>query len=257
MSTSCNVSRTKAYREDLKWRVVWQSEGLGLPTSRIAANLSIDRSTVCRMIQLFCSTGSVDKQKYPSARAFRKLTEPVEMYILHLVISKPDIYLKEIQAQLLEDLMVEVDMSTICRFLQKSGFTHQKLTMVALQRDDYLHYQYMIDISVYKPSMLIFLDETGADRRQCLRKHGYGVRKMRVKKQTMLVRGERFSAIAIMSVHGILDVSIHSGTTNGDIFSEFVQKCLIPQLQPYDGINEHSVVIMDNCAIHHVAGIQK
>lgn len=29
-------------------------------------------------------------------------------------------------------------------------------------------------------------------------------------------------------------------------------KCLLPLLQPFNGINPHSVVIMDNASIHHV-----
>ena len=35
-------------------------------------------------------------------------------------------------------------------------------------------------------------------------------------------------------------------------FNEFVQTHLLPILQPYNGSNPHSVVIMDNCSIHHV-----
>ena len=44
-------------------------------------------------------------------------------------------------------------------------------------------------------------------------------------------------------------------TTNGDSFYEFILKHLIPQLQPFNGINPNSVVIMDNCTIHHVPRI--
>ena len=60
------------------------------------------------------------------------------------------------------------------------------------------------------------------------------------------------SAIAIMSLSGMIDVSISTGTTNGDEFYTFVEKVLLPNLQPFNGINPHSVVIMDNCSIHHV-----
>ena len=59
------------------------------------------------------------------------------MLILHLVIMKPGIFLREIQNQLLEVLLLEVDVSTICRFLHDSGFMRQNLRYGALQRDDY------------------------------------------------------------------------------------------------------------------------
>ena len=30
---------------------------------------------------------------------------------------------------------------------------------------------------------------------------------------------------------------------------------LLPHLKPFDGSNEHSIVVMDNASIHHVDGI--
>ena len=34
---------------------------------------------------------------------------------------------------------------------------------------------------------------------------------------------------------------------NGESFETFVSTCLLPQLMPFDGVNHHSVLIMDNC----------
>ena len=41
------------------------------------------------------------------------------------------------------------------------------------------------------------------------------------------------------------------------LFTAFVQTHLLPQLMPYNGTNPHSVVIMDNCSIHHVPEVIK
>ena len=100
--------------------------------------------------------------------------------------------------------------------------------------------------------MVIFLDETGADQRNVLRRYGYSLRGIPLKKNTLLVRGEHVSGLAFMSTNGLLDVSIIKGTVNGDIFYDFVQKYLLPQLLPFNGVNPHSVVVMDNRFIHHV-----
>ena len=70
-------------------------------------------------------------------------------------------------------------------------------------------------------------------------------------KQHSMLNCER-TAVAIMSVRGILDVFVTSDTVNGEVFRNFTEKHLIPQLQPFNGINPHSVVVMDNCTIHHV-----
>lgn len=54
-----------------------------------------------------------------------------------------------------------------------------------------------------------------------------------------------------------MDVKTLKGTTDGDAFYDFTQVNLLPHLMPYDGVNPHSVVVMDNCAIHNVDGVVK
>ena len=48
-----------------------------------------------------------------------------------------------------------------------------------------------------------------------------------------------------------------TGTSDGNTFYNFVQTNLLPHLMPYNGINPHSVVIMDNCSIHHIPEVVK
>jgi len=252
MMASCEPRRSSAYSEDLRWRMVWQSEALGCSYSTIARNLNVDKSTVCRTIQLFYSTGTVSKRDYPKDSAPRKLSNPAQLFILHLVIRQPGIYLHEMQRELSDFLGIEVSISTIFRFLHENGFTRQKLQITAIQRDEFLRQQYVSDISIYNPEMLVFLDETGADCRNAMRKYGYSLRGMPLVSHQLLVRGERVSALAIISVNGLLDVKVVRGTTNGDTFYDFIQENLLPHLMPFNGENPHSVVIMDNCSIHHI-----
>ena len=44
---------------------------------------------------------------------------------------------------------------------------------------------------------------------------------------------------------------------DGDVFYDFVQSSLLPHLMPYNGVNPNSVVIMDNCSIHHVHDVTR
>ena len=67
----------------------------------------------------------------------------------------------------------------------------------------------------------------------------------------LLVRGERVSAIAAISIDGILDYNFVRGTNNGETFQEFIEKDLLPHLMPFDGHNSNSMVVMDNASIHH------
>ena len=58
--------------------------------------------------------------------------------------------------------------------------------------------------------------------------------------------------IAAMSTSGILDCHTVSSSVDG---MYFLQHVLVPNLQPFDGVNSHSVVVMDNPSIHHVDGV--
>ena len=72
--------------------------GLGLRT--VAGNLGVDPSTVSRIVSLFKSTGSVQKRPYPKdARPNKKLTKTVQLTILHEVLQRPGIYLRELQTE--------------------------------------------------------------------------------------------------------------------------------------------------------------
>ena len=105
------------------------------------------------------------------------------------------------------------------------------------------------------PEMLVFVDETGADRRNCLRRFGYSLRDRPAVSKKLLVRGQRVSAIASLSTDGILDCVTYTGSVTGDKFKHFIRHSLLPQLQPFDGVNHRSIVVLDNAAIHHAAGV--
>ena len=55
----------------------------------------------------------------------------------------------------------------------------------------------------------------------------------------------------------MVGVELTTGSVDGNKFVDFVRGTLIPNMRPFDGINERSIVIMDNCSIHHVSEVKK
>ena len=55
-----------------------------------------------------------------------------------------------------------------------------------------------------------------------------------------------------MSQEGVQDVQLVEGTVNGEVFESFITMTLLPILNPFDGNNASSVLIMDNASIHHL-----
>lgn len=52
------------------------------------------------------------------------------------------------------------------------------MVITAQQRSELLRFKYLTDMTVYvgHPDLFIFVDETGADGRDCMRKFGYSLR---------------------------------------------------------------------------------
>ena len=213
--------------------------------------MSVSERTVWRYISLFNRTGDVQPQKRRNGP--RMLMGDFEQItLLRLILENPGIYLDELQDRLLAIFGVLVSVPTICRTLKRMGCTRQAMHRVALQRPDALRARFMAEISVYDPRMFVWLDETGCDHRHSTRKYGYSVRGIPICDQRILIRGTRYTAIPVISMDGIHDVFIAEGTMNGERFTMFVRNVLLPHLNPFNGVNPRSVVIMDNASIHHV-----
>ena len=234
--------------------MVWQRGVQKLTLKRVAVNLCVDVATVHRTVKRFEATGCVSRNRQCTQNGSMKLSKPVKLTILHLVLERPGLYLWEIKQELKLLFNLDVSPAALCRFLKRNNFSRKKMQLVALQRDQDLRATYAIDVSLYPRHCLVFVDETGCDRRDSLRRYGYTIRGRRLKCQKLLVRGKRVSVIAAMSIEGILCLKMVHSTVTGDIFLDFVQKQLLPTLMIFNGENPNSVVILDNCSVHHASG---
>lgn len=217
----------------------------------IAELFQVCERSIRRYVALFNRTGEVEAKKQRHGPE-SLLGEYERLVILRIILDNPGIYLNEIRDKLFDKFGVPLALSTICKTLKSMGCSRQVMCRVARQRSDDLRARYMAEISMYDPKMLIWLDESGCDRRNYLRKYGYSVRGKPVTDLRLLVRGVRYSAIPIVSLDGIHDVYITEDTMNGQRFVDFVQQCVLPLTQPFNGVNSRSVIILDNASIHHV-----
>ena len=222
-----------------------------LSTEDLAKLFKVCERTVRRYLKRFQLTGEVQAIQ---ARHGPKLLlgEFEQLTLLRLIFNKPGIYLKEVQSKLIHVYGTSISLSTICRTLKVMGCSRQAMHRVASQRSDNLRAKFMAHVSMYDPAMLVWLDESGCDKRNTVRKHGYSIRGIPLCDQRLFVRGTRYSAIPIVSTAGIHDVYLAEGNVNGHKFLRFVKESLLPVLHPFNGVNPHSVVIMDNASIHHV-----
>ena len=233
--------------------MVYQVKVLQYNLGRVSANLGVSHSTVRRMVRLFDTTGNVDGRGYGSSHPPTRLTSYDEWMIMELVLEQPGIYLLEICRQLSQFTGTEVSEATVCRFLKKAGFTRTKIQLVAIQQSEVCRARYMNEMQQYAADMIVFLDETGSDRRDSMRKFGYSLRGKRTKSHRLLIRGRRVSAISAMSTYGMLDFRLVHGSVDASEFRVFVEENLLRHLMPFNGTNPHSIVVLDNASIHYAA----
>ena len=121
-TSTCEPKRCSAYSEDLRWRMVFQRVALRLTYDEIAKNLNVHGSTVWRIVDLFHRTGCIAKKKYNSDGLPRKLSDVVKFLLLQLILDRPGIYLREIQAEVEIITGLEIAACTICQFFSFTRF---------------------------------------------------------------------------------------------------------------------------------------
>ena len=98
------------------------------------------------------------------------------------------------------------------------------------------------------PDHLVFVDESSINTGMT-RLYGRSTGSHRVVDYTPDVRFERTTIVSSVRANGEMVPLVFDGSLNGDIFKEYVAKCLEPKLKAGD------VVIMDNLSSHKVEGV--
>ena len=254
---SAEPGRKKPYSSNIGWRVVYQRLGMERSFAEIAKSMQIAISTAHRIYKKFEETGEVGQGAKPlqAASTRSKLDDQHKLFIIALVAVNPTMYLKEICTAIHDVTGLVVSPSAVCKTLHGMGYSRKKVTQIALQRSMHFRAAFRAQVADYRPEYFVWVDETGCDRRNYVRKFGYSLRGMSPICYQLLKRGQRLSAIAAISSDGLVGVEITEGTVDGSKFVDFIHGILIPEMEPFDGTAKRSIVIMDNCSIHHTADV--
>lgn len=52
-----------------------------------------------------------------------------------------------------------------------------------------------------------------------------------------------------MKTTGVLDSKVLAGTVDGDVFLQLCRKSSLLNLMPFNGVNPHSIVVLDNASM--------
>jgi transposase len=217
---------------------------MGLRFCERAANLNIaTSSTAFQKFEISGEIGIPEARK--SRQELRSLDEHSELTVIALIPQTPTLYLHEICPTIQEVTSISVSQATICRLLKRYGFSRKKVKQVhvALQRCHELRGAFMAQSSLFSRDQLVWVDETGSDAKDSVRKFGYAIRGCTPVTHRLLVRGRRVNAIAALTSNGIVAVDTVTGSVSGHTFFDFLRGTLIPQLMSFNGTNPNSVLI--------------
>ena len=178
--------------------------------------------------------------KQPSRPQHRKLDDSHELLIIGIILANPCVYLREMCSKIREATGVVVSGTTVCRVLKSNGITRKKVQHVAKQR--------CMEYRAQFRRFFVWVDESGSDAHKWMRKFGYSLRGLPPVCHRFMAHGKRISAIAAICSDGLLGVELTTGSVNGEMFVDFV----IPSINSFDGTSNRSIVVMDNCSIHHI-----
>ena len=226
----------KAFSTDLRWRILWLRLYKGLKSKTIAELLYVHTSTVNRVVSRYNTSMDVAPITEYRHGPARVLEDPTEL--LEAVVANPSMYFSELRRHIYQVTGVQVSVSTIYRTLKRLGLTRKKLRHISIRQCDQAREQFMTEMAYLDADMIVWLDETGNDQKSGRRNYGYHLRGMVPTSYHLTMRGKRLSTIAIMSTRGIEDFDTYDESITGDVFGDFIDRCLVPILQPFNGSNE-------------------
>ena len=147
---------------------------------------------------------------------------------------------------------VQVSPPTICQIIHRNGLTRKKVQEIALQRLSVCRGDFMAEVQWFSPDKFVWVDETGSNKKDQVRRCGYVLRGEYPVYHRFLHHGQRISAIAALSADGVIALELTKGTVDGSKFVDFIRGKLIGEMQPFDGENTRSILVLDNCSVHHV-----
>jgi transposase len=103
---------------------------------------------------------------------------------------------------------------------------------------------------MFDPARLVFIDETAVSTNM-VRLRGRAPRGERVIGTVPLGAWETITFVGALRHNKITAPMVIEGAMTGEMFLAYVEQCLVPTLRRND------TVVMDNCRVHLVAGIQE
>ncbi|KAJ7306856.1 hypothetical protein DFH08DRAFT_720529, partial [Mycena albidolilacea] len=160
------------------------------PTA-IANDLQMLLRIVQRVLILWKMTRAVCQVCKGLGRGCLMCANHCDVFIIALIECQPNIYLDEIQLQLIIMYDLHVSLPTLSRTLCRLGYTNKKLSCVAAERNPDKIRTFTHKIGQYPPHYSVFADEAAVNTLTTYRSNRWSLCGLRAHKHCKFVCGTR------------------------------------------------------------------
>lgn len=165
--------------------------------------------------------------------------------LLEYLDGQPSAYLDEMAWFLFDEYDVAVGPTVIWRSLRERKWSRKVTKQRARAQDPELRALWQARRLGWRVDRICCVDESASNERTGDRKYGWSPQGMPARDVHNLRRGCRWSILPAMTINGWLkNPLIIQGSVTGDIFLDWLEREVLPQLEP------GWILIMDNASIH-------
>jgi transposase len=184
----------------------------------------------------------------------RSIAPPMLDALRERLLEKPGLYLEEMALFLWDEFGVLVSTHSISRTLRAVGWSKKVARQIAREQNAELRDFYLHNLTQFQSYHLVFIDESGCDKRIGFRRTGWsplGVAPVQVAK---FHRDRRYQILPAYTQDGILLSRVYQGSTDSAVFEDYIE-----QLLPHCGRwpEPKSVLVMDNAPFHHTERLEQ
>jgi hypothetical protein len=184
----------------------------------------------------------------------KAITPPMLSALLEPLIEKPKLCQDEMVIFLYDEFNVLVTTPSISRALASAGWSKKAARCVAKEQNADLRDFYLYNLSAFCLYHLVYIDESGCDKRVGFRQTGWSPLGVALVQVTRLHCDQRYQILPAYAQDGIVLARVFQGSTDSVVFEDFIEQLLHhcsgwpkPKL----------VLVMDNALFHHSEKIEQ
>ncbi|KAJ6116937.1 hypothetical protein N7512_006662 [Penicillium capsulatum] len=178
----------------------------------------------------------------------RSLTPPMLEALCDHLLEKPGLYLEEMAIFLWDEFRMLATTSSIRRALVSQGWSKKTARQSAKEQSAELREIYLHNLSEFASYHLVYVDESGCDKRIGFRRTGWSPLGIAPRQVSQFHRDERYQILPAYAQDGIVLSRVFRGSTDATVFEDFIGQ---PLRHCGRWPEPKSVLVMDNASFHH------